>query len=112
MDLAPTPGLPYHYNAKIIRVVDGDTVDVELDLGFNTFTRQRLRMLGYDAPERKQPGFELATTYFRNCLTGTSLVVHTTKRDSFGRWLAWVYVDGDNVSALMDSFLKDLIIGF
>jgi micrococcal nuclease len=112
MDLAPTPGLPYHYNAKIVRVVDGDTVDVELDLGFNTFTRQRLRMLGYDAPERKQPGFELATTYFRNCLTGTSLVVHTTKRDSFGRWLAWVYVDGDNVSVLMDSFLKDLILGF
>lgn len=112
METSPSPRLPYHYNAKVLRILDGDTVDVELDLGFNTFTKQRLRMRGYDAPERTQPGYELATTYFKNCLQGKSIIVHTVKRDSFGRWLAWIYVDDQDVSSLMSSFLKDLVIGF
>lgn len=43
----------FHYNAKVERVVDGDTIDVLLDLGFNTFLKGRIRFHGIDAPESR-----------------------------------------------------------
>jgi micrococcal nuclease len=49
------------YQAKIVEVVDGDTFDLMIDLGFNTFTHQRMRLYGIDAPEmRTQAGKDLA----------------------------------------------------
>ena len=41
----------YTYEAKIARVVDGDTIDLEIDLGFHCFTKQRCRLFGVDTPE-------------------------------------------------------------
>lgn len=41
----------YKYNAYIKRVVDGDTFDAEVDLGFHTWSKQRFRINGYSAPE-------------------------------------------------------------
>ena len=41
----------YHYKAKIDRVVDGDTVDVSIDLGFDMHSRQRVRLWGINTPE-------------------------------------------------------------
>ena len=41
------------YNAKVSRVVDGDTVDADLDLGFKVFTKQRIRLYGINAPESR-----------------------------------------------------------
>mgnify|MGYP001202781744 CR=1 FL=1 len=44
----------YHYPCKIIKIVDGDTVDVDIDLGFGVWMRnQRIRMYGIDAPESR-----------------------------------------------------------
>ena len=43
----------FHYNAKVERVVDGDTIDVLLDLGFNPFLKGRIRFHGIDAPESR-----------------------------------------------------------
>ena len=44
----------YEYNCKMVRVVDGDTVDVDIDLGFGVWMRnQRIRMYGIDAPESR-----------------------------------------------------------
>ena len=44
----------YEYNVKIVKVVDGDTVDVDIDLGFGmTYKKQRVRMLGIDTPESR-----------------------------------------------------------
>ena len=40
----------YHYKAKIDRVVDGDTVDVSIDLGFDMHSRQRVRLWGINTP--------------------------------------------------------------
>jgi hypothetical protein len=49
------------YQAKIVEVVDGDTFDLMIDLGFNNFTKQRMRLYGIDAPEmRTQAGKDLA----------------------------------------------------
>jgi len=43
----------YRYQAKLIRVVDGDTVDAEIDLGFNIYIRERIRLMGIDTPETR-----------------------------------------------------------
>jgi micrococcal nuclease len=90
----------YHYRAELVRVVDGDTIDVDLDLGFDRIrTRQRLRLLGVDTPERGQPGFVEATDWTRDMLSGASrIIVNTVRKDSFGRWLATVWVDGVNLN--------------
>ena len=43
----------YKYNAKLIRVVDGDTVDALIDLGFDVWVKKRIRLYGIDAPETR-----------------------------------------------------------
>jgi micrococcal nuclease len=92
----------HHYRATLERIVDGDTIDVLLDLGFKVFTRQRLRLLAIDTPERGQPGYLEATHELAELLNPTGrlqpLIVHTIKRDGFGRWLATVWVEGSDTS--------------
>lgn len=48
----------YKYNAKLIRVVDGDTVDALIDLGFNVWVKKRIRLYGIDAPENRTRDLE------------------------------------------------------
>tara|TARA_R100001443_G_scaffold109737_1_gene121239 strand:+ start:2914 stop:3264 length:351 start_codon:yes stop_codon:yes gene_type:complete len=48
----------FEYNAKVIRVVDGDTVDAMVDLGFTTFKKVRIRMHGINAPESRTRDLE------------------------------------------------------
>ena len=44
----------YHYKAKLVRVIDGDTIDVDIDLGFDVWLKkQRIRLAGIDAPESR-----------------------------------------------------------
>ena len=43
----------YTYKAKLIRIVDGDTIDAEIDLGFDTIVRKRIRLYGINTPETK-----------------------------------------------------------
>ena len=43
----------YNYKATLLRVVDGDTVDAELDLGFKIFIKERIRLMGIDTPESR-----------------------------------------------------------
>ena len=43
----------YEYKIKVTRVVDGDTVDAELDLGFNIIYKERIRLMGIDTPESR-----------------------------------------------------------
>ena len=48
----------FEYNAKVIRVVDGDTIDAMVDLGFSTFKKVRIRMHGINAPESRTRDLE------------------------------------------------------
>ena len=50
----------YIYNCKVLNVVDGDTIDIELDLGFNIKVKERVRLLGLDTPEVFGPKAEAA----------------------------------------------------
>lgn len=88
--------MTYEYAARLVRVVDGDTLDLDVDLGFRTHVFERFRLLGYAAPETREPGGAAATAALRDRVGG-ALIVRTHKPDSFGRWLADVFVDGQSV---------------
>jgi micrococcal nuclease len=91
----------YYYRATLVRVIDGDTIDVDIDLGFDRITtRRRLRLLGVDTPEHKDPNFAEATEFTSAILkTSSEIIVQTTSKDSFGRWLANVWCNGNSLNA-------------
>jgi len=89
------------YRAKVKRVVDGDTVDFDVDLGFNIAIRIRTRLLGVDTPERGHVDWAKATSVLTNLLNEQQdeegyLVIETKKTGKYGRWL--VDIKGVNES--------------
>lgn len=94
----------YRYRVlAVCRVVDGDTVDLVLDVGFYLNTTLRFRLLGVDAPERGKPGAAEATAFVQAWLAeDPDLTAHTRKADSFGRWLVDITrEDGTSLSAAL-----------
>jgi micrococcal nuclease len=97
------------YRARCLRVVDGDTADLLVDLGFRMTTIQRFRLLGIDTPEmnakdtyerERAVAATQALTSMLSSGTGGDwpLLVRTQKADSFGRWLAEIWVEGAGVN--------------
>jgi micrococcal nuclease len=82
----------YAYKATVIRWVDGDTVWLEVDLGFRMKTINDFRLYGVDTPERGQPGWAEAKAFVQNTApVGTEVNIETYKDpDKYGRWLAEV----------------------
>ncbi|MEK9748212.1 MAG: thermonuclease family protein [Pseudomonadales bacterium] len=94
----------YRYKAIITRVVDGDTVDVDLDLGFDIWLRnQRIRLYGIDTPESRtrdleEKKFGMLSKKFveKYCPIGSEIIVQTHKDDArgkFGRILGELIVE-------------------
>ena len=106
----PGPTAPaYTYAAEVQRVVDGDTIDVTIDVGFRIhLANERIRILCVDAPEtrtrdlaEKAAGI-IAKSWLRERLSRADVViVQTVEDDAFGRWLAHVYADGVSVAEEM-----------
>ena len=97
-----------YYVRKVSKVVDGDTIDVEIDLGFDISFSSRVRLAGIDTPEsrttdkiEKALGLE-AKAYLKHEIDAAkSVVIKTEKMDSsekYGRILGWVFLDGASVS--------------
>ena len=82
----------YRYYATILRVVDGDTLHVRVDLGFRMFAELPVRLAGIDAPERGTDAGTAATEYARQwAAQHPTVILRTTKNpEKFGRWLGWV----------------------
>ena len=77
------------FEGIVDRWVDGDTVDVLVDLGFSTYSRQRIRLYGVDTPERGQPGFKEATQLSELLASpGASVELSVHGKDKYGRWVA------------------------
>jgi micrococcal nuclease len=105
-----------YYVKKVENVVDGDTIDVIIDLGFDILFASRVRLAGIDTPEsrtkdlkEKALGLE-SKEYLKKALKDAkSVVIKTEKMDSsekYGRILGWVYINGDTVS-LNDMMIND-----
>ena len=105
-----------YYVRKVENVVDGDTIDVLIDLGFDILFQSRVRLAGIDTPEsrtsdkaEKVLGLESKEYLKKYLKDAKSVVIKTEKMDSsekYGRILGWVYVNGDTES-LNDKMIND-----
>ena len=101
----------YEYKCKILRVVDGDTVDVDIDLGFGVWMhKERVRIAGIDTPESRtkdlvEKQFGLASKQFVKDLMpiGSQQIIKTQKDKTgkFGRILGDFIIDSVLLSQLM-----------
>lgn len=96
----------YEYAAKVINVVDGDTIDCEVDLGFYLKAVHRFRLLGVNCPEvhgASRPDGLKAAEHTRLTLLNKTVRLRTTRSDDFGRWLTTVFLgDWDFNQSLID----------
>ena len=97
---------------EINRVVDGDTIDVTIDLGFELYKKERVRVAGIDTPEKRTRDLEEkelgidATNYLKKKLEDTiagdeELTIRTELKGGmgkYGRLLGWLYIGEDSVS--------------
>jgi micrococcal nuclease len=107
----------YEYHVKkVLKIVDGDTIDVDIDLGFNVSFTQRVRLAGIDTPEsrttdlkEKALGLE-SKEYLKNLLdTAQEIVIQTEKPDSsekYGRILGWLFINDEDTS-LNEKMISD-----
>lgn len=100
----------YAYPLKNIEIIDGDTIEADILLGFDLTKRSRIRIKGYDAPETFRPKSEeekmrglAAKKYLTEILVGTPIIIVSGKyKDSFGRVLGYIQLeDGNSVTNLM-----------
>ena len=105
----------YEYGCKVERVVDGDTVDVTLDLSFDILYKSRIRLYGIDTPESRTRNLDekargkLAKSFLEDAINnGKKVVIQTKLKDSrgkFGRVLGDIVVDGININqSMVDNF--------
>jgi len=105
-----------YYVKKVESVVDGDTIDVVIDLGFDVMFASRVRLAGIDTPESRTKDLKEKTLgleskeYLKKYLKDAkSIVIKTEKMNSsekYGRILGWIYVNGDTES-LNDKMIND-----
>ena len=105
---------------KINRVIDGDTIDVTLDLGFSLTKKERVRIAGVDTPEKRTRNLEEkelgidATNWLKDKIKDTlagdnELTIRTELVGGvgkYGRLLGWLYV-GDDVTSLNEQMISE-----
>tara|TARA_R110000824_G_scaffold381968_1_gene575013 strand:+ start:482 stop:904 length:423 start_codon:yes stop_codon:yes gene_type:complete len=112
----------YEYSCTVDRVVDGDTIDVVLDLGFDIMFKSRVRLYGIDTPESRTRNKDekvrgkMAGAFLKDAVdNGTKVVIETKLKDSrgkYGRVLGNVVVDGLNINeAMIENFLAVAYFG-
>ena len=85
----------YEYRARLVKVVDGDTVDLSVDLGFYMEGRLRFRLAEIDTPEirgEERPEGLKAKAYVEEVLgKAEDIMIRTEKAGKYGRWIADIY---------------------
>lgn len=97
----------YTYKAQVLKVIDGDTIEVLADLGFDVHRKVRLRLSGYDAPEirtknrkEKEEGvrvWKIAQQY----LNDAEVVIETEYKKTFDRYVAVVWKKDININEIL-----------
>lgn len=91
----------YTYRAELVRVIDGDTVELRVDVGFRIYRVDSFRLAGINTPELHSPDeaerlrAKAAKAAMHSALDGRSLTVRTEKdaQEKYGRYLAWIDLD-------------------
>lgn len=108
---------PFQYNATLVRVVDGDTIDVELDLGFHIKMHERVRIANVDAPEiwgkRATPEGRLCRDFvnlwFRRKKNPIFWVVSEKydARGKYGRVIGRIEADGQDLGEAVKRWMEE-----
>ena len=111
-----------YYVKEVTKVVDGDTIDVVIDLGFDISFTSRVRLAGIDTPEsrtkdlaEKALGLESKKYLADRIKTAKNVVIRTEKINSsekFGRILGWLYLDGESNSINHEMIEKGYAWGY
>ena len=99
----------YEYRCRLIRVVDGNTVEADIDLGFNIWTKQKIRLYGVEisAPHiANKQTVDAQTAILRNILTKEFFVrTLLNKRGKIGRVLGIVFIETENERVNVNNML-------
>ena len=95
----------YEYKIKeVTKIIDGDTIDVVIDLGFSIYIKQRIRLAGIDAPEtrtldleEKARGFK-SKEWLEEQLKDQEIIIKTTKEEKYGRMLGYLYTENHSLT--------------
>lgn len=98
----------YTYFVKSVdRVVDGDTIDISIDLGFDLTKKERVRLAGIDTPEKrtkdlaeKKMGYQATEFLEMHLMEAKNLTVRTEKDGKFGRMLGWLYKTDEDTQSI------------
>ena len=97
----------YRYNATVERVVDGDTIDLMIDLGFDVWTHQRIRLSDIDTPERNTPLGKALKKHMANLLEGKKIIIDVTKPDKYGRYLGTLWMTEGSIESINDQLYSN-----
>ena len=111
-----------YYVKQVTKVVDGDTIDVVIDLGFDISFTSRVRLAGIDTPEsrtkdlvEKALGLESKKYLADRIKAAKNIVIKTEKINSsekYGRILGWLYLDGEGTSINTEMIEKGYAWGY
>ena len=106
---------PFYYIAEVVSVYDGDTVTCIVDLGFKTFKRVKVRLIGIDTPEVRTKDLDekargLATRdWLREKILNKKIILHTSEKGKFGRWLGTIWDLENDTQDFENSYNKQMI---
>ena len=113
MTIIKAGGKMYRYNVEVTRVVDGDTVDVDIDLGFGmVYKKQRVRMMGIDTPESRTRNLEekyygkLSKAHLQKILSEGNIQLLSHDKGKFGRILGELFI-GDSVYSINQQMIDE-----
>lgn len=109
----------YEYKIKeVTKVVDGDTIDVVIDLGFSIFIKSRIRLAGVNAPEtrtldanEKSKGLN-AKEWLTKELESQDIVIKTVKEEKYGRMLGYLYTKNHSLTINERMILEGLAVKY
>jgi micrococcal nuclease len=97
----------YEYYTKIDKIVDGDTVDVFIDLGFSVWHKERIRLAGIDTAEKNTPLGKALKTFLIANLEGKTIKLQVSKPDKYGRYLGKIFLTKTSVESINDQLIKN-----
>lgn len=99
--------MKFVYSAIVNRVIDGDTIDASVDLGFHIYTSVRFRLNGIDTAEVTSSDPALREIAYKakqrvsDLIVGKEVTIRSSKSDKYGRWLADVYIDALHLNDIL-----------